>query len=66
MVYVSTACICFIIIICMNTLCKCVEVDWNLQTKIFSRAGACMQIDTFLYINGIEVVNKIKKNIKNW
>ena len=23
-----------------------------------------MQIDTFLYINGIEVVNKIKKNIR--
>ena len=30
--------------------------------KDFSQAGACMQIDAFLYINGIEVVNKIKKD----
>ena len=49
--YASTAWICFIIIICMNTLfyfwlmSRGVEVDWNLQTNIFSRAGACMEID---------------------
>ena len=33
-IYVSTAWICFIVIICMHTLCLWVEVDWNLQTKI--------------------------------
>ena len=62
--YVSTAWICFIFIICINTLCKRVEVDWDLQTKIFhEQLHACRSMH-FLYINNIEVVNKIKKKDK--
>ena len=52
--YVSTVWICFIIIICMHTLCRLES------PKIFSRAGACRSMQ-FLYFNGIEVVNKITK-----